>query len=161
VGPTTTYIAVVSVVAVFGALIFRVRGAALGTDLGTHWGLVGVSLILHAAFLWLGVVYSPRLTHLPMATRLGYPELSRTAPQVLIRGGVYEIIRHPVYAIAIVWGLAYALFVNYVGVYGLVLLACPVFYLLTFVEERELVDRFGDEYRRYQREVPRLIPRRR
>jgi len=32
-------------------------------------------------------------------------------------------------------------------------------YLLLVLEERELLDRFGDAYREYQRDVPRLIPR--
>jgi protein-S-isoprenylcysteine O-methyltransferase Ste14 len=32
---------------------------------------------------------------------------------------------------------------------------CP----MTSLEERELLDRFGDAYREYQRDVPRLIPR--
>jgi protein-S-isoprenylcysteine O-methyltransferase Ste14 len=34
----------------------------------------------------------------------------------------------------------------------------PGYGMLVF-EERELIDRFGEEYRQYQREVPRLIPR--
>jgi protein-S-isoprenylcysteine O-methyltransferase Ste14 len=159
VGPLPTYIVVASVLAVIAALCFRVRDAALGADLGTHWSLVGLSLLMYAVLAWLGVAYG-RMNHLTIAMRLGVPELSRHAHQVLVRDGVYGIIRHPVYAIAITWGAAYVLFVNYAGVYLLFLLACPVFYILTFVEERELIDRFGDEYRRYQREVPRLVPRR-
>ncbi len=30
--------------------------------------------------------------------------------------------------------------------------------LLTFLEEEKLVEQYGDEYARYQREVPRIIP---
>jgi protein-S-isoprenylcysteine O-methyltransferase Ste14 len=41
----------------------------------------------------------------------------------------------------------------------LVAAALPVFYAITMLDERELVDRFGGSYRRYQQEVPRLIPR--
>ena len=49
--------------------------------------------------------------------------------------------------------------VNYLGVYILFVSAFPVLYVITVLEEHELIDRFGEEYRRYQREVPRLIPR--
>ena len=48
---------------------------------------------------------------------------------------------------------------NYIGLYILVLLLFPVGHLTMVLEERELVERFGDAYRQYQREVPRLIPR--
>jgi protein-S-isoprenylcysteine O-methyltransferase Ste14 len=34
----------------------------------------------------------------------------------------------------------------------------PVTYLLTVVEERELRDRFGEQYTRYAEKVPRIIP---
>jgi protein-S-isoprenylcysteine O-methyltransferase Ste14 len=55
--------------------------------------------------------------------------------------------------------IANTLFINYTGMYILVLLLAPVGYLMIVLEERELIERFGDEYRKYQREVPRLIPR--
>lgn len=35
----------------------------------------------------------------------------------------------------------------------------PIGFVMLRFEERELVDRFGDEYRRYQHEVPQIIPR--
>jgi protein-S-isoprenylcysteine O-methyltransferase Ste14 len=55
--------------------------------------------------------------------------------------------------------IANALFINYAGLYILVLLLVPVGYLMIVFEERELVERFGEEYRKYQRRVPQLIPR--
>jgi len=35
----------------------------------------------------------------------------------------------------------------------------PLGYLMIVFEEQELIDRFGEEYRKYQQEVPRFIPR--
>ena len=43
--------------------------------------------------------------------------------------------------------------------YILFVSAFPVLYAITVLEEHELIERFGEEYRRYQREVPRLISR--
>jgi protein-S-isoprenylcysteine O-methyltransferase Ste14 len=64
-----------------------------------------------------------------------------------------------VYLTAAVAGMAFALVVNYLGVYILFVSAFPLLYLITVLEEHELIDRFGEAYRRYQREVPRLNPR--
>ena len=53
----------------------------------------------------------------------------------------------------------YPLLINYLGLYILFLLVIPMGLWLLALEKRELVDRFGDAYRQYQREVPQLIPR--
>jgi len=34
-----------------------------------------------------------------------------------------------------------------------------VIYLLAIIEERELLERFGGDYRRYMERVPRFVPR--
>ena len=87
---------------------------------------------------------------------MGVPELScADGRQTLVREGIYRVVRHPVYLTA----AAFALVVNYLGVYILFVSAFPLVYLITVLEEHELIDRFGEAYRRYQREVPRLNPR--
>ena len=55
--------------------------------------------------------------------------------------------------------LGWALVSGYTGAIGVALGMVPLLYLVTVFEERELVERFGDEYLRYRERVPRLIPR--
>jgi len=160
-GPPRTYIIVFSMLAALGALVFQVRGPLLGRDLGTNWTLIGVSLFLCGIFAWLGLRYARHMSHLSLAIRMGVPELScAEGRQTLVRDGIYRVVRHPVYLTAAVAGIAFAFVINYLGVYILFVSAFPVLYVITVLEEHELIDRFGEEYRRYQREVPRLIPRR-
>jgi protein-S-isoprenylcysteine O-methyltransferase Ste14 len=68
-------------------------------------------------------------------------------------------VRHPRYLSALVSLVGIALLSNYIGLYIFVLLLIPVGYVTMVLEERELVERFGDAYCQYQREVPRIIPR--
>ena len=76
----------------------------------------------------------------------------------LLREGVYGVVRHPRYLSAAIGMIANALIVNYLGVYVLLIAVVPPGYLMLVLEERELLGRFGDAYREYQRTVPRLIP---
>jgi len=55
--------------------------------------------------------------------------------------------------------LAIAMLANYLATWILAAACVPVLYAVALLEERELVDRFGDEYRAHQRPVPHLIPR--
>ena len=72
--------------------------------------------------------------------------------------GLTPRLRHPRYVQLLLAFGAYTLLVNYIVTYlyfGVTLLAV---YLVVVLEERELCERFGDEYRRYAAKVPRFIP---
>jgi protein-S-isoprenylcysteine O-methyltransferase Ste14 len=127
-------------------------------DFGTKWGLVAIAFLLYGGVTWLELQY---WKHLSLATLVGIPELSPTGEQNgrLLKEGIYHVVRHPRYLSMGIGVLANALFVNYAGLYLLTLLLLPLGYLMIVLEERELVERFGEEYRTYQRDVPRLIPR--
>ena len=157
-GPLRTYFIVVPVSAAFGALLFRFREPLLGTNLGTNWSLVAVALVLYGGVTWLEFQY---WRHLSIATLVGITELSPSGQQKgrLLQEGIYGVVRHPRYLSAGVSVISNALFINYAGLYIVVLLLVPVGYLMIVLEERELIERFGEEYRKYQRGVPRLIPR--
>ena len=157
-GPMRTYLIVVPVLVAFGALLFRFRGPLLGADLGTNRGLIAIALVCYGVVIWLQLQYRK---HLSIATLVGVPELSPTEQRndKLLQDGSYRLVRHPRYLSAGCAVIANAIIANYVGLYILILLLFPAGYVMLVFEERELIERFGEEYRRYQREVPRIIPR--
>ncbi len=70
--------------------------------------------------------------------------------------GIYKIVRHPVYLFSILLlGLLPTMTLFY-----FVMFVCIVvyFYIGSIYEEKKLVEKFGNEYREYQKSVPRLIP---
>ncbi len=74
--------------------------------------------------------------------------------------GILQRVRHPLYLALILLLTGYFFFAPSWS--NLVVWACTMAYLPVgiFLEERKLVGRFGEAYRRYQREVPMLFPRR-
>lgn len=157
-GPARTYAIVLPVLAAFGASLFRFRRALLGTDFGTNRILIAVALVLCGVMTWLDLQYWRQLT---IATLVGIPELSSVKNRQgrLLRAGIYRVVRHPRYLSAGIGVIAGALIINHEGIYLLIVCLFPAGYMMVMLEERELVDRFGEEYRTYQREVPRIVPR--
>ncbi|WP_407675131.1 methyltransferase family protein [Pelagerythrobacter marinus] len=77
----------------------------------------------------------------------------------LVTEGLYRFVRHPQYI-----GLFLALFgegvvhwptIFSVGLFPVIVLA---YYFLARKEEGEMIRKFGEEYRRYMRRVPMLVP---
>jgi uncharacterized membrane protein len=74
----------------------------------------------------------------------------------LVTGGVYGIVRHPIYLAGIVIFTANP----DITVNGLMISVLADVYFLfgALIEERRFLRIFGDQYREYRKRVPRLIP---
>jgi len=77
----------------------------------------------------------------------------------LIRGGIYQYVRHPAYAAIMLEVLAIPLVGN---AYAALAVAAGLYIPLLFIrwrrEEAEMVAKFGRQYERYRQEVPAFIP---
>jgi protein-S-isoprenylcysteine O-methyltransferase Ste14 len=79
--------------------------------------------------------------------------------QVLVTDGPYRFVRHPGYTGFVI--MALGLCIGYSSLIGLVsipLLLLPGLAYRMKVEERLLIDQFGDKYQTYQRKTKRLFP---
>ena len=159
VGAVTTYLVILPVLVGFAVVLFRLRERLLGADLGTNWALIGVAGVFYALMVPIEIGYRK---HLTFSTLIGLPELAKTGTSgaKLLREGIYARVRHPRYLSVTLSLIGHALVANYVGVYLFVLFLIPAGAWTMWLEERELVQRYGLAYRDYQRDVPQLLPHR-
>jgi protein-S-isoprenylcysteine O-methyltransferase Ste14 len=77
----------------------------------------------------------------------------------LVTRGIYERLRHPMYAAFWLWAIAQALLLpNWIaGLSGIVGFG-TLFFARVGHEERMMLEAFGDEYRAYMERTYRLIP---
>jgi protein-S-isoprenylcysteine O-methyltransferase Ste14 len=130
--------------------------AALAGDADYHlppWaGWIGVAIFALSVWLLgrshadLGRNWSPRLEFLE-----GHS---------LVTDGVFRYIRHPMYAPHLLWGIAQVfLLQNWIVGFSMLVTWLPGYFYRTRVEERMMIDRFGDEYRSYMQRIGRVFPR--
>lgn len=104
-------------------------------------------------------LYMFHLTHSALG-RYWSVSLQMREEHKLITDGIYARIRHPMYSAFWLWAIAQALLLpNWVaGLSGIV--GFGALYLLRVgPEEQMMIDRFGDEYRRYMERTGRLLPK--
>lgn len=88
------------------------------------------------------------------------PNLELMEDHELVTVGVYEQIRHPMYAAHILWGVSQPLLIPNWLAGPLALVAAVGIYLNRVDREEEMMlHRFGEAYRRYQKRTSRLLPR--
>ena len=87
---------------------------------------------------------------------LEFSGIKREKKKVLLTGGAYGIVRHPFYTAGILLLIA-QMEMTMLDMIA-VLLVTGYFLAGAFIEERRLLLVFGDEYRKYQKEVPMFIP---
>ncbi len=117
--------------------------------------LAGILLLIAGTLLHIWTAKLLRLSGL-----IGLPEISAGIKGKFVTTGPFSVVRHPTYlAHTLMFAGVYLITgVNAVGIVTVVdfLLINAVIIPL---EERELITRFGEDYKRYRNEVPRFFPR--
>jgi protein-S-isoprenylcysteine O-methyltransferase Ste14 len=86
-----------------------------------------------------------------------FKEVRREA--VVIRKGVFGIVRHPIYLSAILLFLGLLVFTLSLAALGVWLVIIAFYHYIARYEEKLLLRRFGDHYAEYMKEVPMWLPR--
>jgi protein-S-isoprenylcysteine O-methyltransferase Ste14 len=157
-GPARTYASLTLPVFLLMWLLYTLRGPLMRVHYGVNWLLVIPALQIFAVSMLIGFL---RMRHLKPSIMLGLPQIrGERETGKLLTEGIYSLIRHPRYVEVWLALLAIALFTNYLAVYILAAAFIPLIYGVVVLEERELRQRYGDEYERYCAEVPRFFPKR-
>ena len=78
-------------------------------------------------------------------------------PHVINRG-VFSVIRHPIYVSEILLYLGLILLNTSIAAIGVWIIAIVFLHYISRYEERLLLERFGEEYRQYMKDVPMYFP---
>ena len=139
------------------AVILATSGTNAGWDLDAPWSgltlVAGAALTLCGLGLWWWTVR--------LFATVGEGTLAPWDPtQRLVVAGPYRYVRNPMITgvLLVLTGEAAIFGSPWIAVWALVFFGINVAWF-TFAEEPGLVKRFGDDYERYRRAVPRWVPR--
>ena len=144
VGPAWTYIILLLPAALVARWSWVQRDRLLGADCGAQPMLITMAVFSFAAAV---AIARRRRGLLTQRILIGVPELSRTDKGRLLTTGIYSRTRNPRYLEFLLFVFAYIAVANYLGTWILFALTLPLLHLVVLLEERELRDRFGAEYR--------------
>ena len=93
-----------------------------------------------------------------LLVRLGKPKGDLENTSKLVTTGLYGLIRHPLYASLVYLGFGVFLKQVIPITIALVVVNTIALFITAKVEEREMITKFGDEYRRYMKATKRFVP---
>ncbi len=144
-----------------GLVLFLLQGVILfyELNLGLPFLVLGIILIIAGI-----VLHAWTAKPIGIKATIGYTELKPEKQNLdrkgLITSGPFSVVRHPSYwaHTAIITGIFFITGIVTVGIIAIIDLAITYF-ITTTLEDRELIERFGDQYREYQKEVPKFFPK--
>jgi protein-S-isoprenylcysteine O-methyltransferase Ste14 len=120
------------------------------------WVIIGIPLLLFGG----AIRFLPRrsLVKAGFGSIWKTPFLQIVEDHKLVTDGYYKHIRHPIYLGEIGRALGWAIILS--SLYGLVFMTIGLAFLLIRIEieEKMLIEAFGEEYKEYQRKTKKLIP---
>lgn len=117
-------------------------------------GVGGIGTVFLAAAVWLF-----GRAHRDLGANWS-PTLEIGVQHTLTTQGVYGLIRHPMYASQLVWGIGQALLLqNWVAGLGGLVMFLPMYLIRVPQEERMMLSHFGEAYEAYRARTGRILPR--
>lgn len=156
-GVHLTYTVILTVIAIGMIGLFSIRQELLAIDFGTSYPLLIVGIL---CLVLAGAMRFAIQKHVTTKILLGLPEIAPDRyPRSLITDGIYARVRHPRYVQLLVALLGYALIANHLASYIAVALWLPAIHVIVALEEKELLEHFGESYAKYRLRVPRFMPK--
>ncbi len=156
-----TYLVVILEWLPIAFILFLFRGAILLLEVTLSLPFMVLGIILAIAGVALHV-WTAKL--IGIKATIGYTELrpdEQSDRKVLVTSGPFSVVRHPSYwaHTAVFTGIFLMTGIIAVGIIALIDLAIT-YLITTTLEDQELVQRFGNDYRNYQKRVPKFFPKR-
>ena len=119
---------------------------------------LGLDLVLYLGWgIWVAGVALAIAPMVILKRRGGVPRgKSYMSTTELVETGLYGVVRHPQYLGGILFSVAMVLITHHWTCLAAGAGAMVPFYLSVVEEDRAMVEKFGDDYRRYMERVPRL-----
>lgn len=87
------------------------------------------------------------------------PTLAIQKDHTLVTNGIYQYIRHPMYASHLLWAVAQILILhNWIAGFSFIIVMVPHYLIRVGNEEKMLVEQFGEEYKGYMKLTGRIFP---
>ena len=148
-----------------GSLKTLWRTIIASVTIGIFSGFQNIGRINSHLFYWLGIIciivgLVIRWTAILQLKQMFTVDVAIGSQQRIIKNGIYNYIRHPAYAGSLLsfLGLGIA-FSNILSIAIIFIPVCIAFLHRIKIEEKALVEAFGDEYLQYCRMTKRLIPK--
>lgn len=88
------------------------------------------------------------------------PSLEIREKHELITGGIYSVIRHPMYASQWLWVIAQPLLLqNWIAGFSNLFVFIPFYFLRVKAEEQMMLDSFGTQYQEYMKKTGGVLPK--
>ena len=117
-------------------------------------------LSIHQIFSWIFLVSSiyPGIAGYLLLQNRGKPDKSIERTTELVKSGLYKYIRHPLYCSLLLFGTGVML--KDPGAFQIVLgiINALAIYLTARIEEKEMIMKFGQNYKEYMHETKMFIP---
>lgn len=123
-----------------------------------HWFSEPFSLVHIVSWCLLIFSVYPAVAGYILLKRKGQPSVNFENTSVLVKTGIYSLIRHPLYLSVFLFGTGVML--KEPGTLQLVLGTVNLLavYITARIEEGEMISKFGNDYRGYMKETKMFIP---